>query len=76
MKAFPQRVSNEYQVEHGMDLRDYFAGQALPSLVINREVHKVIFSIAQQEKETPEKCLAIMAYAIANEMMKAREKND
>jgi hypothetical protein len=29
MKAFPQRVSNEYQVEHGMDLRDYFAGQAM-----------------------------------------------
>jgi hypothetical protein len=33
MKAFPQRVSNEYQVEHGMDLRDYFAAQVLSKVM-------------------------------------------
>jgi hypothetical protein len=81
MKAFPQKypidASNPHHWNHnpvdtGMDLRDYFAGQAMPALVINKEVHKVIFSIASQENETPEHCLAVMAYHIADEMMKAR----
>jgi len=73
MKAFPK--IREYQDEFGqggMDLRDYFAGQALPSLVINKEVHKVIYQIASQESKTPEECLAIMSYAVADAMMKAR----
>ena len=78
MKAFPSRESIYgsdvigVKENSGMDLRDYFAGQAMPALVINKEVHKVIFSIASQENETPEHCLAVMAYHIADEMMKAR----
>ena len=75
MKAFPQSAKTMYgdeNCEWGMDLRDYFASQAMPALVINKEVHKVIFSIASQENETPEHCLAVMAYHIADEMMKAR----
>jgi len=80
MKAFPSRESIYgsdvigVKENSGMDLRDYFAGQAMPALVINKEVHKVIFSIASQENETPEHCLAVMAYHIADEMMKTREK--
>jgi ATP sulfurylase len=70
IKAFPMEYFDSHQ--SGMDLRDYFAGQAIPALVINKEVHKVIFSIASQENETPEHCLAVMAYHIADEMMKAR----
>ena len=75
MKAFPQRVSTEYQyqVEHGMDLRDYFAAKSLPALVINKEVHKSIFEIASHENKTPEECLATMSYAIADAMMKVRQ---
>ena len=75
MKAFPQSAKTMYgdeNCEWGMDLRDYFAGQAMPALVINKEVHKVIFSIASQENETPEHCLAVMAYHIADEIIKAR----
>jgi hypothetical protein len=71
MKAYPLSTQKHYG-QLGMDLRDYFAGQAMPALVINKEVHKVIFSIASQENETPEHCLAVMAYHIADEMMKAR----
>jgi hypothetical protein len=80
MKAFPSTepiYRNDIvgvKESSGMDLRDYFAGQAMPALVINKEVHKVIFSIASQENETPEHCLAVMAYHIADEMMKTREK--
>jgi len=80
MKAFPSRESIYgsdvigVKENSGMDLRDYFAGQAMPALVINKEVHKSYFSIASQENETPEHCLAVMAYHIADEMMKTREK--
>ena len=77
MKAFPTNVTKSsggdgWQTDYGMDLRDYFAAKAMPALIINKEVHKVIFSIASQENETPEHCLAVMAYHIADEMMKAR----
>jgi len=82
MKAFPsngfyEKTGGGEQPQKlepimGMDLRDYFAGQALPSLVINKEVHKVIYQIASQESKTPEECLAIMSYAVADAMMKAR----
>ena len=62
MKAFPQRVSNEYQVEHGMDLRDYFAAQAIPSLVKTFENHIT----------TPDD-VAKLAYKYADAMMEARK---
>jgi hypothetical protein len=83
MKAFPQpslTVTDMGQVRaftvayDGMDLRDYFAAKAMPALVINREIHKVIYQIASQESKTPEECLAIMSYAVADAMMKAREQ--
>jgi hypothetical protein len=83
MKAFPtnQLAVNEMgyvrginSLQDGMDLRDYFAAQAMPALVINREVHKSIFEVASHENKTPEECLATMSYAIADAMMKAREQ--
>ena len=80
MKAFPNKEpiygANVVGVKEnsGMDLRDYFAGQVMPALVINQEVYKVIYSIASQENETPEHCLAVMAYHMADAMMKARNK--
>ena len=35
MKAFPTTIDNEgYQIDHqGMDLRDYFAANVLPTLI-------------------------------------------
>ena len=79
MKAFPTGKTGDknhdfYVSQDGMDLRDYFAGQVMPALVINQEVYKVIYSIASQENETPEHCLAVMAYHMADAMMKARNK--
>lgn len=70
MKAFPSEDSkwNEYaddyiKVRHtGMDLRDYFAAKALQG----------ILSCNYSVDEEP----AILAYQYADEMMKAREKND
>jgi hypothetical protein len=63
MKAFPQRVSNEYQVEHGMDLRDYFAGQAMQAIIP-----------IGVENSLDAKFVAKESYLLADEMMKAREQ--
>jgi len=63
MKAFPQRVSNEYQVEHGMDLRDYFAIQFAQSQ---------IELIKDQQFDALETFKT--SYKLADIMMKAREK--
>ena len=59
MKAFPQKVSNEYKAEHGMDLRDYFAAKAMQALLATDN-----FNIPS---------LARDAYAMADGMMKERE---
>jgi hypothetical protein len=58
MKAFPSHhfESDKYQ---GMDLRDYFAGQAMQKITWKKG----------EEKEDAEDC-----YVIADAMMKAREK--
>ena len=59
MKAFPQRVSNEYQVEHGMDLRDYFAAKAMQSMLTGN--HDYFDAVAK------------ISYQMADVMMKARK---
>jgi len=62
MKAFPQRVSNEYQVEHGMDLRDYFAAKAM--------AYWLHYPIELNDMNR----VAKKAYEMSDEMMKAREQ--
>jgi hypothetical protein len=66
MKAFPSendsRKSYHY-VNKGMDLRDYFAAKAMPSLVKTLEHHIT----------TPSD-VAELAYKYADAMMEAREK--
>ena len=57
MKAFPNPNNTQ---QEGMDLRDWFAGIALPECIGWGE---------------PEKVCA-RAYIYADEMMKAREKKD
>ena len=60
MKAFPKTSS--YDENNGMDLRDYFAAKAMPSLVKTFENHIT----------TPDD-VAKLAYKYADAMMKARE---
>jgi len=64
MKAFPQRVSTEYQyqVEHGMDLRDYFA-------IRFAEVQLNLIKDEQFDALETFKT----SYKLADKMMKARQ---
>ena len=62
MKAFP--VGNSERVwDEGMDLRDYFAAQAMQGLIIRKKSY-----------ENDSFALAIHCYIIADSMMKAREQ--
>lgn len=71
MKAFPNGLVYGRELEGGMDLRDYFAAKAMQGLLDS----KIIMEICQMtgDKELPE-LVATMAYNMADEMMKAREK--
>jgi hypothetical protein len=64
MKAFPTNVTKSsggdgWQTDYGMDLRDYFAAQAMQEVTWKKG----------EEKEDAKDC-----YVIADAMMKAREK--
>ena len=65
MKAFPTHK------EEGMELRDYFAAKAMQGLIESKIVMDICESSANAE--LPE-IVAIMAYDLADLMMKAREK--
>ena len=68
MKAFPtyeyQQAYGQMMAVGGMDLRDYFAAKAVPSLVKTFENHIT----------TPDD-VAKLAYKYADAMMKAREND-
>jgi hypothetical protein len=75
MKAFPNMTG-----EQGMDLRDYFAGQALSAiyLKINEEWAKEdeIFSHGNQGYPSiDENIVAECAYSMADAMMEARNND-
>jgi len=70
MKAFPIVIDTGLSVKYetGMDLRDYFAAQALQGLI-----HHFDFTTFRDDPMR----LAAWAYDAADAMMKAREvKND
>jgi hypothetical protein len=70
MKAFP--ISNETGLnQEGMDLRDYFAAQALTGAQIWDAVINGKNSVLAGDSA---KTLSEVAYAIADAMMKAREQ--
>ena len=76
MKAFPTTIDNEgYQIDHqGMDLRDYFAAKAMPFIA---EGLKQIWFADQSFEEfcnTEMEIIADRSYAMADEMIKARER--
>ncbi len=66
MKAFPSRKDYDSYGKlidcNGMDLRDYFASKAMPSLIKTLENHI-----------TTPKDVAELSYKYADAMMKARE---
>jgi hypothetical protein len=64
MKAFPTEhpvTGTLDSKSDGMDLRDYFAGQALTGL------------LTEAQADFTDEAIADLAYSIANAMMKARE---
>jgi ABC-type Zn uptake system ZnuABC Zn-binding protein ZnuA len=68
MKAFPLKAVNKFDDSEGMDLRDYFAAQALSGGLEqgsrdNMDIHWW---------HDPER-IADRAYAIADAMMRARD---
>jgi hypothetical protein len=63
--AFPRPHSGEKQyAQEGMTLRDYFAAKAMQGMLVNNG------------GGMPFRDLTEWSYCIADEMMKAREKND
>ena len=74
MKAYPfihkHPTTGNTKLEEGMDLRDWFAGQALQGMLANPKLHAQIFMAGQSWIEES-------AWKVADAMMKAREvKND
>ena len=63
MKAFPNGLVYGRELDSGMELRDYFAAQAMPSLIKTLENHIT----------TPND-VAKLSYQYADAMMKAREQ--
>jgi hypothetical protein len=63
MKAFPVQDAFATNTDRGMDLRDYFAAQAMQSLLWNPDANL---------DSKDDVCTA--AYEYADEMMKARTK--
>ena len=75
MKAFPNGVitSSDGLIvggQHGMDLRDWFAGMAMQALVNNKDVNKTVKEI--KNPDVLPRLVSGMAYEIADVMMKAR----
>ena len=63
-------------VRKGMLLRDYFAGQAILGLVANPDVKPTYmsFSVDEERKANVNGQYSKIAYAIADAMLKEREK--
>lgn len=76
MKAFPQLDSQCYDQfrDKGMDLRDYFAGQIIPSLIINKTLHETLLNMSVEMNEPEENVIAGFAYTLADAMMEVRKQ--
>ncbi len=64
MKAFPTHR------EEGMDLRDYFAGQAMQALISDKNINKTVKEL--RNPDVLPRLVSGMAYEIADAMMVAR----
>jgi hypothetical protein len=72
-------VDHEYQMENGMDLRDWMAGMALSALLVNPEQHIMSLRKEWEEKAFKEggksQFFSELSYRISDQMMKARKKD-
>jgi hypothetical protein len=59
---------NWYGYDHGMSLRDYFAGQALVGLLAGQHINPHDYPLKRAAEISAEK-----SYAIADAMMKERD---
>ena len=77
MKAFPTRGWNGHEetISEGMDLRDYFAAQAMQGLLSNADIVKTHMESATFTDVTPSDILCKESYQIADAMMQAREQH-
>ena len=80
MKAFPNlqltvsemgQVRSINEVEHGMDLRDYFAAKAMQALI---QFEEKALSYQSRNTEDFDNRVSYQAYRYADAMMKAREE--
>jgi len=75
MKAYPfshrHPTTGVTTSSEGMDLRDYFAGQAMQSLLSIQEI-----SLAIVQKRTTAQEVCAICYEWADLMLKAREAKD
>jgi len=75
--AFPVNADNSggpgaYEADPGMDLRDWFAGQALPA-VIRQCANDAAFGYPEGI-DSIEEMFAVKSYALADAMLVARQK--
>jgi hypothetical protein len=79
MKAFPNlqltvsemgQVRSINEVEHGMDLRDYFAAKAMQAIITNDNLLK---QASEYHDAGSEASIAMLAYEQADAMMEARK---
>jgi hypothetical protein len=68
MKAFPLSKENNYG-QDGMDLRDYFAAQAMQGIIMDGSLNSVTY----MEKKDITKEISLLAYGFADAMMEARK---
>lgn len=72
-------ASDSYGHQSGMDLRDWFAGQALVGIMANPERWKQIADDYKNGKKTYEQCSAanaVKAYSLADAMLAERQRKD
>jgi len=68
-KAYPKRYDDNDFSSEGMDLRDWFAGQALNAYLTNHNAIKALIKSHDIPKTIVESC-----YCYADDMMKERSK--
>ena len=75
MKAFPTNVTKStggdaWQTDYGMDLRDYFAAQAMQAIITNDNLLK---QASEYHDAGSEASIAMLAYEQADAMIEARK---
>jgi hypothetical protein len=70
-KAFP--VSDTYDTNEGMDLRDYFAAKAMQGIINTKQPRDYHWGNGVSDNKPK---IAALAYGMADAMMEERSKTD